>query len=94
MFSIAFDGNISSEISPYVIAKHGAFERIALSGGKAAVFHDLDTELSAISPNPFDYGTWKHFAVTVDSELGQMRILRMAIKRNRLLLLQEKLQSL
>ena len=74
MFSVTFDGNISSEISPYVIAKHGAFERIALSGGKAAVFHDLDTELSAISPNPFDYGTWKHFAVTVDSELGQMRI--------------------
>ncbi|MDG0963632.1 MAG: putative Ig domain-containing protein, partial [Opitutales bacterium] len=74
MFSVTFDGNISDEISPYIIAKHGVAERIVLRDGKAAVFHDLESNSSAISPNTFDYGTWKHFAVTVDHQLGQMKV--------------------
>ena len=74
MFSVPFDGNVSDDISPYVIARHGGIERIVLRDGKAAVFHDLESSSSAISPNTFDYGTWKHFAVTVDHQLGQMKV--------------------
>ena len=60
MFSVPFDGNVSDDISPYVIARHGGIERIVLRDGKAAVFHDLESSSSAISPNTFGDCTTTH----------------------------------
>ena len=75
MFSVTFDGNITNEISPFVFAKHGGVERIALSGGKIAFFHDLeDGNESVQSPGSFGFANWKHLVVSVDHELGVMKV--------------------
>ena len=78
MFSVTFDGNFTNDISPYIIAKHGVGERISLSGGKTAVFHDLvvQGEISAISPSSLYSlnSAWKHVTVSVDHLLGDIKI--------------------
>ena len=73
MFSVTFDGNITNEISPYTFVKHGGVERIVLSGGKSAFFHDLDGYTVYVSLT-FDYANRKHLVISVDHTLGTMKI--------------------
>ncbi|MDA8775644.1 putative Ig domain-containing protein, partial [Opitutales bacterium] len=74
MFSVPFDGNISENISPYVIARHGGVERIALRSGNISLFHDLETGTQIVQSTEDLVNSWKHLMVTVDSNVGTMRI--------------------
>ena len=75
-FSVPFDGTISSDVSASIFAKHGASERIAINGTN--VFLSSMTLRGAPqllnSAKDISTDTWKHIVVTVDNQVGAIKI--------------------
>ena len=75
-FSVPFDSTISTEVSASIFAKHGASERIALYEGNVSIFHDVDipSNDSVISNAKMETDKWKYLTVSVDCDLGEIKI--------------------